>query len=97
VFKYLKGQRSLWLIMGCSREVRGSWDIVMLMENMAEDHHASLAGVLIDGGTLLEFKETRHCIALTTKSKYVVAAHSVKEALGLKVLSVKSSSPDLPD
>jgi len=88
VFKYLKGTKELWLTYGMFEGGERLLGYSDADGNMAEDHHAISGCVfLIDGGTITWSSKKQDIVSLsTTESKYVVAAHSVKEALWLKSL-----------
>jgi len=86
IFRYLLGTCDLWLTYGkVSSPLEGYADA---NGSMAEDWHAiSGYAFLIDGGTVLWSSKRQEIISLsTTKSKYVAATHSGKEALWLHSL-----------
>jgi len=93
IFRYLASLRDLWLSYGEARcALIGYTDAD---GSMAEDHRAiSGYAFLVDGGAVLWSSKRQEIVFLsTTKSKYVVATHSVKEALWLRSLLSEVFSP----
>ena len=89
IFCYLSGTHDLWLTYGkTSSPLEGYVDAD---SSMAKDWHAISGYVfLIDGGTVLWSSKRQEIVSLsTTKSEYVAATHSSKEALWLRSLVSK--------
>jgi len=89
IFHYLLGTCDLWLTYGkASSHLEGYADA---NGSMAENWHAiSGYASLIDGGAVLWSSKQQEIVSLsTTKSEYVVAMHSSKEALWLHSLVSK--------
>jgi len=93
IFCYLAGSCDLWLSYGKARHALIGY--TNADGSMAEDHHAiSGYAFLIDGGTILWSSKWQEIVSLsTTKSEYVAATHSVKEALWLHSLLSKVFGP----
>jgi hypothetical protein len=83
IFCYLSGTHDLWLTYG--EESSPLEGYVDADSSMAEDRHAILGyAFLIDGGTVSWSSKRQEIVSLsTTKSEYIVAMHSGKEALWL--------------
>ena len=86
IFRYLAGTCNLWLSYGERKQtLEGYADAD---GSMAEDRRAiSSYAFLIDGGAVSWSSKHQELVSLsTTKSEYVAATHSMKEALWLRSL-----------
>ena len=96
IYHYLAGICDLWLTYGeTKRTLKGYADAD---GSMAKDRHAIMGYVfLINGGAVSWSSKHQEIVWLsTTKSEYVAATHSMKEALWLRSLLSKVFDPIKP-
>ena len=94
IFWYLKGMRELWLAYdGNEKDLLGYADAD---ESMAEDRHAiSGYAFILHGSTVSWSAKCQEIVSLsTTKSKYVTATNTAKEALWLHSLLLQLFAMD---
>ena len=89
IFRYLAGTRDLWLLYGETRRTLKGY--VDADGSMAKDRRAIMGyAFLIDGGAVSWSSKRQEIVSLsTTKSEYIAATHSMKEALWLRTLLSK--------